>query len=92
MPDPRQKELDALLQRRDRLRDSVQRISGRLDAARQEVATVCGECEQRKVLPDKLDETIQKLSDRYVELSVELRGGIEAAEAEVAPYLMEDGA
>jgi len=91
MPDPRQKELEALIQRRDRIRDNVQRISGRLDAARQEVATVREECEQRKVSPDKLDETIQKLSDRYVELSAELRGKIEAAEVTVAPYLTEDG-
>ena len=90
MADTRQAELDKLIQRRDRLRDNVQRISGRLDAARQEVTNVKAECEQRKVPPEKLEETIQKLDERFKELGTEIKEQIEKAEASVAPYLMED--
>ena len=88
--DARKKELDVLLQRRDQLRDKVQRVSGRLDSARQTLKEVEDECLRRKVPPEKLDEAIAKLEERFDNAVADLKTNIEAAEAAVTPYVTEE--
>lgn len=82
--------LEELKKRRDTLRDSVQRIKGRLDSARNELKAVEDELTQKKVPPEKLEEAIQKLNGRYDTLVVELQTKIESAEVTVAPYVKEE--
>lgn len=89
MATAKQDGLDVLIQRRDTLRDNVQRVKGRLDSARKDVAAIEAECAQRKVPPDKLAEAIDKLGARRDALVAELATGIAAAEKAVAPYLEE---
>lgn len=69
--------LDAAIKKRDRLKDDVARVKGRLDSARADLATVEGECRKRGVEPDQLDATIEQLKARYA-------AGVQQAEAEVA--------
>lgn len=91
MADDRQKKLDALLKKRDGLRDSVQRIKGRLDSARQDLKGVEEECIRRKVPPDQLEESIRRLEEKFNTAVVEIQGRIDAAEAAISPYLKEEG-
>ena len=88
--DSQKKELEALLQRRDSVRDKKQRIMGRLDGAKQDLGAVDDECLRRKVPPEKLDESIQKLDERFGTAVAGLRADIEAAELGVAPYEAEE--
>ena len=90
MADDRQKKLDDLLARRDKLRDKVQRVKGRLDSARQDLKAVDDECVQRKVPPDQLEEAKRRLDGKFDIALAELQVNIESAETAVAPFLMED--
>lgn len=84
MADPN---LAALVQRRDRLKESVQRVQGRLDSARAELSSVEEECRRKKVDPEKIDAVIDQLKTRLDTEVVRLTGLIEQAEAQVAPFL-----
>jgi predicted nuclease with TOPRIM domain len=90
MADDRQERLDDLLARRDKLRDKVQRVTGRLDSARQELKTVDDECVQRKVPPDQLEEALRRLGGKFDIAVAELETNIESSETAIAPFLKED--
>ena len=87
MADTRQLQLEAILQRRDKLKDNVQRIKGRLDSARQDVATCEAECLSRKIPPDKLGDAIIQLEERFDTKVAELTRKISIGEQAVKPYL-----
>lgn len=89
--DERQR-LDAAIKRRDRVQQDVNRIKGRLEAARAEVAKVEAECRQKGVDPDKLDATIEQLNAKYNSAVADLEAKIAKAEADIAPFLGEDRA
>ena len=91
MADDRQKKLDALLKKRDELRDSVQRIKGRLDSARQDLKDVEEECVRRKVPPEQLEESIRRLDEKFNTAVADIQERINAAEAAISPYLKEEG-
>jgi len=82
-------EITGLVQRRDKLRESVQRVRGRLDSARQEQAAVVEECRKKKVDPEEIDSVILKLEQRLDAEVQSLSAQIEQAEAQVRPYLEE---
>ena len=83
----RRKKLDQLISQRDGLRESVQRVQGRLDSARVDLARVEEECRKRKVAPDQLDAAINQLQTRYEAALAELATKLQEAEAQVAPFL-----
>ena len=87
MADERREQLDALLERRDTLRENVSNIKGRLTAAREDQEAVENECKKRKVAPDQLDGAIQQLEERYDQEVGTLTQGIEAAEGSMKPFL-----
>lgn len=89
MADEKREKLDALLERRDKARENVSNVKGRLTAAREDVTDIEDECKKRKVAPDKLDGAIEKLEERYEQEVKDLTQRIETAEAEVRPYLEE---
>lgn len=90
MADARQTKLDELLKKRDSLRDTVQRVKGRLDSARLELKAVEDECLQRKVAPDQLEDSIRRLDEKYTTVLADLQTKIQAAEQAVAPYSEEE--
>lgn len=87
--DPKAK-ITALIQRRDRLQANVQRVKGRLDSARSELAASEEDCRNRKVDPSNLDDIITKLEARLATETANFESKLTAAEAKVAPYLKED--
>lgn len=89
-PESKQKVLEDLLKRRDTVQNSIQRVKGRLDSARQELKTVDEECVRRKVPPDQLEESIRRLDEKFEVAVVALQTKIETAEVAVAPYMKEE--
>lgn len=89
MPDETRQRLEALLIRRDQIRESTQRIKGRLDSARSDKAAIEDECKQRGVEPERLDDAIDQLSERLGTAVGDLETQIQEAESAVAPYLEE---
>jgi len=87
MADARQQQLDALLQRRDKLKENVQRVKGRLDSARQDVAACEAECLSRKIPPEKLGDAITQLEQRFDTTIEEVSRKISIGEQAVKPYL-----
>ncbi|MBV6342953.1 hypothetical protein [Candidatus Magnetobacterium casense] len=86
--DSRQRLTDAV-KRRDELIRNVERVQGRLDVARQELASVEAECRQKKVDPDKIGEVIRKLQERYETSVAGLEDRIRQGETALAPFLRE---
>ena len=81
--------LDAALERRSDLEAKRQRLEGKLEAARKNLEAVEAECRKKGVEPDKLDETITLLSDKYTKLIITLEQEVQAAGTALAPYLKE---
>jgi len=83
-------QISALLVRRDKLRTQVDRVQGRLDSAKTELAAAEEECRKRKVDPAEIDKVISQLETRLSAETATLTAKIEAAEAKVAPFLKEE--
>lgn len=83
------KRLDTALERRSDLEAKRQRLEGNLEAARKNLAAVEEECRKKGVDPDKLDDTITKLTEKYQTLIETLEQQIDTADAALAPYLKE---
>lgn len=78
---------EAAVARRDDLRAKVQRIQGKLDASRQQVAAIEAECASKKIDPDNLDRVIRQLQARYLEGVEAFEARVEQAGAQLAPYI-----
>jgi septation ring formation regulator EzrA len=83
-------EIRALIKRRDTLRTNVDRVQGRLDSAKKELAAAEEECRKKKVDPAKIDEVITQLTSRLDAETAALTARIDAAEKKVAPFLTEE--
>jgi len=81
--------LDKAIKRRDSLKEEVQRIKGRLEAARKDLAEVEEECRSKGLDPNDLDAAIGRLEKRYEEEVTALEARIEEAEEAMTPYLGE---
>jgi predicted nuclease with TOPRIM domain len=82
--------LDRAIKRRDKLRNEVQRVAGKLEAARTELASVEAECRDKGVSPDKLDAVIEQLEQRYEEAVSDLETRIGEAEEALEPFVGEE--
>ena len=82
--------LDAAVTRRDTVEQNKQRVQGRLDSARETLSQVEEECRSRKVDPDRLDEAIQKLTQRCADEVERLEQQVANAERDLAPYVEEE--
>jgi len=89
MADRRQR-LDRVIKRRDRLQKDVQRVTGRLEAARQELDGLKQECRDKGIDPDKLDDAIKRLTERYDGAVKDLETRIQQSEQALAPFVGED--
>jgi septal ring factor EnvC (AmiA/AmiB activator) len=91
MADDRKKQLDDLVKRRDLVKERKQRLQGKLEAARTELASVEEECRKRGVPPEKLDAAIEQLGTRYNKAVAELTEQLSVAESNLAPFLEDRG-
>lgn len=87
MPDDRKTKLDAVIKRRDALKETIQRAKGRRDAAVKELESVEEECRSRGVAPDQLDSVILKLDERFEKEFVSFDGNVTKAEVAIKPFL-----
>jgi len=83
----RDKELETLLQRRKTLASEIERLKGRQEQAAANLKALEEECRAKKIEPDKIDETLVQLEERYSVLVGELKRDTEEAEKALAPYL-----
>ena len=90
MANDQQQRLDDAVQRRDNLLKKVERVRGRLQAARAELAAVEDDCKKKGIKPKQLAATIKKLDGRYETTMDKLETDIQDAEQEVAPFLGEE--
>ena len=89
MADDLDQRLETALQTRTDLQAKKQRLEGRLEAAQKALTDVEAECRAKGVDPNKLDETIQKLTERYTEAVTSLETEIQEASTALSPYLKE---
>jgi len=86
MEDAKQQLLD-LVSRRDAVKADKQRIQGRLESARTELAEVDADLRARKVDPKKIDAVIKQLGERLQAEITSIEAKIVDAEAQVTPFL-----
>ena len=85
--DDQRKQFDELVKRRDSVQEIVQRVQGRLDAAKKDLASVEDECNKKGVKPDQLDAAIQQLDQRLANALVEFSSKVQEAEKTVTKFL-----
>ena len=71
---------------RDRLSAEAQKISGKKEAAEQALAAVRKEILDKKIDPDALDETIEKLEAAYEQAVNAFEAEVLAAKEALKPY------
>lgn len=91
MSDDRRQRLERAIARRDAVERSTQRLQGRLEAAKKEVARIEDECRAKGLDPAKLPASIEALQARYDAAVEELERKVAQAEKDLAPFLQEDG-
>jgi len=89
MTEDKKKILDSLIQRRDAVQSKVSRVQGRLDSARQDLAEVEEDCKKKKLKPEDLEDTIEKLNKKFDKETAALDASIQKAESSVTPFLEE---
>jgi predicted HicB family RNase H-like nuclease len=83
-------ELEALIRKRQQIKNEIQRLEGRLEAAKQSKEEIYEECRKRGVDPENLDEIIEKLGVRYENLVRELAEETEQAARDLAQYQQDE--
>jgi len=87
MPDLDER-LSLAVAKRDKLASERQRLQGKLEAARSNLAAVEEECRSKGVEPENLVTTITALENRYNEMVENLEQSVAAAEAALAPFML----
>jgi membrane-bound lytic murein transglycosylase B len=82
--------LKVAIQQRDELAAAVQRISGRLDAARTALATVEQECRDKGYDPDTLDDTLRSTQAKYEQAVILLEKQVSEARTSLQPFMEND--
>tara|TARA_Y100000310_G_scaffold194428_2_gene194417 strand:+ start:9773 stop:10045 length:273 start_codon:yes stop_codon:yes gene_type:complete len=79
--------LDAALTRRDTCTRNKDRVQGQLDSARNQVGAVEKEIRDRGVEPEKLDATIEAVTEKAEKLVADLEARIATSEAALEPFV-----
>lgn len=80
-------ELEAVLARRKKVTEALERLKGRKEQAQANLAQIEEECRAKKIDPGKMDEVIQQLEDKYEALVKELDQDTQKAEQAIAPFV-----
>jgi chromosome segregation ATPase len=84
-------ELEQVLKRRKTVASEIERLKGRREQADATKQSLEDECRAKKIDPDKIEETLTKLEEKYSALVEELKRDTEAAEVALAPYVGGNG-
>ena len=87
MTNSNRQRLEAAIARRDRAAQTVQRLQGKLAAARETVAKIEAECHERGVPPEKLDKAISQLQARYDKALADFEKSLSEVEGQLAPFV-----
>jgi chromosome segregation ATPase len=85
-------ELESVLKRRKTVRSEIERLKGRQEQAAATLKDLEDECRAKKIDPDKIDETLTQLEQRYATIVEELKRDTEEAEKALEPYVGGNGA
>ena len=81
------KERLAEIQKRVRkANDTVSKVEGRYEAAKQTLADVEKECRENKIPPEKIDTFIEQVEKRFESLAGNLETKLDEAEKQLAPF------
>lgn len=84
-------QLEDVVQRRKKVAETLERLKGRKEQAETTLAAVEEECREKKIDPDKIDDIIQQLEDKYAGIVEELTKDTEEAERKIAPFVTGTG-
>lgn len=79
--------MDAVVARRDSVQQNLQRIRGRLDQAKKELADIDAECRAKGLDPEKLEETLTALIEQYDIDFASFEASVAQAEKDITPFL-----
>lgn len=79
--------IEAALKRRDELSSAKDRALGRLEEAEKNVESIRNELLAKKIDPEKVDETIQKLESALAASVSELEASLAEAERAIKPFM-----
>jgi chromosome segregation ATPase len=86
MPDL-DEQLEAVIQRRKKLSETLERLRGRKEQAEENLQAVEAECREKNIDPDQIDSIIDQLESKYSTLVQQLTDDVAAAEGALQPYL-----
>lgn len=84
-------QLENVVQRRKKVAETLERLKGRKEQAETNLAAIEEECRGKKIDPEKIDEIIQQLEDKYRGIVEELSQDTEEAERKIAPFVTGTG-
>jgi uncharacterized protein YfcZ (UPF0381/DUF406 family) len=80
-------QLEDVIQRRKKVTETLERLKGRKEQAEANLEAVEEECRAKNIDPEKIDDIIQQLEDKYRTIVEELTNDIEEAERKIEPYV-----
>lgn len=86
MTDPKAR-LESIRRRLSKVNADLQNLRGQYESASKAVAEIESECREKNIDPDRIDEIIEKLNEKFEHEASELEGMITKAEKDLAPYL-----
>lgn len=78
--------LNQLIQRRNQLAQDLERLHGRREQAQKTLAEIEAETRARNIDPDRIDQTIQELWDKFQKMVPELEAKITRCADSLAQY------
>jgi chromosome segregation ATPase len=81
--------LRAAITRRDNVANTVKRIEGRLEAAKQALSEAEKECRDRNIDPNNIEQHLSNLEGRYADAVATLERDVSAAEIATQPFIKE---
>lgn len=82
--------LNTAIAKRNTLDSTLKKAEGRLEAAKQALATIEAECRAKGVDPMQIDETISKLETKAETLLSQFESDLTQAEKSLQPYIKEN--
>ena len=78
--------LEDVVQRRKKVAETLERLKGRKEQAEANLAAVEAECREKNIDPEKIDDIIGQLEQKYETLVNDLIRDTEEAEQKLAPF------
>lgn len=81
--------LEAAIKRRDEISATIQRVEGRMEVEKKNLEQIEAECKEKGLDPSTLDQTIEKLQERYEAGVAALEKAVAEADSALEPFLQE---